>query len=409
MLFWKRFKAHPRLERRAWVGLILSLCALLLIWGIGVNLAPSWATSSSQLGMRLDSPAAVTSTTAIAKLPKQRRSPPLFLARGSKGPEVQELHQKLQHLGYSHLSNQTEFDGTTEQEVRAFQRQVDLVVDGIVGPETQQSLVLAIVNEDIPGIKTESRKPGRVLMSPDMQQILERGKLTIAVLDTDNPPFFMANASGNLWGADVKMAQDLAQELGVELEFNRTATTFNEVVDLVYNHEVDLAISKISRTLKRAQRVRFSQPYLNMRQGLLLNRIQLAEKSNGNNTTEILRQLEGKIGVIQGSSYVGFVEQKFPKATVVELATWTDVVDAVKKGEILAAYRDELEVKKIVLHEPNASLQFQTVALTDTSDPISMVIPWDSSQLRAFVDQYLDTASLDYTADHLLETYADAL
>ena len=38
-----------------------------------------------------------------------------------------------------------------------------------------------------------------------------------------------------------------------------------------------------------------------------------------------------------------------------------------------------------------------------------MALPWDSRHLQAFVNQYLDTFSLDYTADAVLDEYADYL
>ncbi|MEM7770199.1 MAG: ABC transporter substrate-binding protein [Cyanobacteria bacterium P01_E01_bin.6] len=244
-------------------------------------------------------------------------------------------------------------------------------------------------------------------MPPDIQRIIDRGSLIVALLDTDNPPFFMAGEGDRLDGLDVKLATDLAHGLGVRLEFNRSATTFNEVVDTVFNHHADIAISKISRTMSRIQRVRFSDPYLRMRQGLLVNRLRLAQQTNGRSVPETIRALQGQVGVIEGSSYVGFLNQKFPDATVVEYPTWDDTVDAVARGEVLAAYRDELEIKKVVRSSPNAALQMETIALTDTEDPIAMVLPWNSTHLLAMVNQYLDTERLEHSAETVLQDYAD--
>jgi polar amino acid transport system substrate-binding protein len=241
----------------------------------------------------------------------------------------------------------------------------------------------------------------------DMQRIRDRGKLVVAVLGVDNPPFFMELADGQLGGLDIELAHALADQLGVDLELNRSAQTFDEVVDQVYNLEADLAISKISRTLARGQRVRFSQPYLAMRQGLLVNRLQLAQQSQNRRTSEAIRTLAGRVGVIQNSSYVGFLNQKFPQATVVEMPTWDDAVQAVTRGEILAAYRDELEVKKVMLLQPDASLNLQTVALTDTQDQLAMVLPWDSNHLLSWVDLYLSTQEETFTVDKVLDDYAD--
>lgn len=242
---------------------------------------------------------------------------------------------------------------------------------------------------------------------PELERIRDRGKLVVAVLGVDNPPFFMTLEDGSLGGLDIELAKSLAQQLEVDLEINRSAETFDQVVDQVYHQEADLAISKISRTLTRGQRVRFSRPYLSMRQGLLVNRLQLAQQSQNRRTTEAIRALAGPVGVIQNSSYVGFLRQKFPQATVVEMPTWEDAVQAVSQGELLAAYRDELEVKKVMLVKPDASLNLQTVALTDAQDYLAMVLPWDSLHLLSWVDLYLDTQGRTYTVDTVLEDYAD--
>lgn len=109
-------------------------------------------------------------------------------------------------------------------------------------------------------------------MPPDVQRILDRGKLVVALLDQDNPPFFRADAADQLTGLDIDLARAIADQLGVEVEFNRSAKTFDSVIKTVYNAQADLAISKLSRTLSRAKSIRFSSPYLKMRQGLLVNR-----------------------------------------------------------------------------------------------------------------------------------------
>lgn len=249
----------------------------------------------------------------------------------------------------------------------------------------------------------------RTASPPDIQRILDRNKLIVAVLNSDNEPFFMADDADkdNLVGLDAKIARGLADALGVQVEFNREADTFNGVVDQVYQLKADIAISKLSQTLSRAQRVKFSRPYVNMRQGLLVNRVQLAQQANGKGTVQTIRDFTGDVGVIEGSSYVGFLQQKFPQATVREYENWNDIVTAVNEGEIAAAYRDELEVKKEIIKNPDASLLLQTIALTDTKDQIAMALPWDSLHLQAFVNQYLDTSGMDYNADLVLEEFSE--
>ena len=260
---------------------------------------------------------------------------------------------------------------------------------------------------------------------PDIKRIIERGYLEVAMTSIDTPPFFQVDSSEHpckgdpnkfvhyddkiFCGLDVSLSKGIADELGVDVHFIRSAHTFNETVDLVFENKADIAISKISRTLSRAKKVSFSQPYLSMKQSLLLNRVQFAKQSSGRRPEIAIRELTGKIGVIEGSAYVDYTKQKFPKTVVNEQPSWPDVLEAARNGEIVAAYRDELEVKRAILQDPSEAINFQTVVLTDTNDFVAMVLPWESEHLRVYVDVYLAANNIDYTADSLLDQFRDLL
>jgi polar amino acid transport system substrate-binding protein len=240
----------------------------------------------------------------------------------------------------------------------------------------------------------------------DIDRVLKRGELIIAMLGIDNPPFFEKTKDGNLSGLDADLGRSIAEGLGVKVRFDRSPKTFNEAVELVQQQKADLAISKLSISLKRAKQVKFSQPYVTMRQGLLVNRLQLAQRTSvGITPEEAIKNLEGKVGVIKGTQYSLFAKRRFPKSTVVEFPKWDDVIDAVGKGEILAAFRDELEIKKVVLKKPDFALQVQTVAFSDTTDLLAVIGHWQSSQLIDFVNYNLSLNKLGYNADQLIKRY----
>ena len=109
-------------------------------------------------------------------------------------------------------------------------------------------------------------------MPSDMQRILNNGKLVVAMYFEDVPPFFMTSKNGSLFGFEVDLANDIAKKLGVKVEFNRSAQTFDGLVDMVTEGKADIAISMLSNTLSRARRVRFSEPYITLHQSFLFNR-----------------------------------------------------------------------------------------------------------------------------------------
>ncbi|MGF1498626.1 MAG: transporter substrate-binding domain-containing protein [Elainellaceae cyanobacterium] len=72
-------------------------------------------------------------------------------------------------------------------------------------------------------------------LPPDIHHILERGTLVVAMLSRDNSPFFVEDDAGEMEGLDVELAQAIANQLTVGLKFDRSARTFDDVVDQVLN------------------------------------------------------------------------------------------------------------------------------------------------------------------------------
>src|SRR5262249_51496786 len=153
----------------------------------------------------------------------------------------------------------------------------------------------------------------------------------------------------------------------------------------------DVAISKLSRTLARAQMVRFTKPYATFRHAMLLNRLRLAQNTVEEALPELLRRLKGKVGVIEKSSYEGFLSQYFPGATAVPFKSWDEAIAAVFAGNVLAVYRDELEIQMINQSRKDASLILKTVIYKDMKDYIAMAVAWHHPNLASWLDIYLDS------------------
>lgn len=241
-----------------------------------------------------------------------------------------------------------------------------------------------------------------------LARILASRKLVVAMGRFDAPPFF-STADGRHQGQDVWFAQQLAQALAVELELRRDMGSFNEVVDAVERQQADLAISKVSITYPRAMRVLFSQPYLVLRHALAFNRVGLAKHLGSRDLAAELRQWDGEIGVISKSSFVDFARQRFPKAHIVESPSWDALVESVLAGRVLCAYRDELEVKRIDVKRPSASLHLRTAVLSDTRDAIGMVFHRSAMHLQQFANIFLQNQTELLSANGLLNKYKPLL
>jgi ABC-type amino acid transport substrate-binding protein len=252
------------------------------------------------------------------------------------------------------------------------------------------------------------RHEGAAAPDVGLRKILESRRLVVAMGRFDAPPFF-TTADGRNQGQDVWFAQQLAGALGVELEVRREMGTFNDVVDAVERQQADLAVSKVSITYPRAMRVLFSEPYLVLRHALAFNRVALARHLGHNDLATEIRQWDGEIGVIAKSSFVDFARQRFPRAQLVEVPTWEALSEAVLSGRLLCAYRDELEIKRIGLKLPSASLHLRTAVLSDTRDSIGMVFHRSSTHLQQFANIFLQNQTEALSANGLLNKYKPLL
>ncbi|TPO01599.1 transporter substrate-binding domain-containing protein [Mesorhizobium sp. B1-1-5] len=221
--------------------------------------------------------------------------------------------------------------------------------------------------------------------------IVSDNKLRIAMPAFASDPFFPADGSGDS-GIDMDLARGIAAELGVEPVFDRSAGTFDAMVQQLTSGQADLAIGKLSRTLRRGRSILYSRPYAMLHQGLLANRVNLARITQGKPAEQIIRDFSGDLGVIEGSSFATYAAATFPHATIQRFAGWNTVIDAIRNGTIDLAYRDDFEIKKLMVDDPSMTVVARSITLTDKVDTIAVGISPDNPHLAAFVDLYLDLA-----------------
>jgi ABC-type amino acid transport substrate-binding protein len=92
------------------------------------------------------------------------------------------------------------------------------------------------------------------------ESIKKRGILRVGVL-AERLPFVFVNREGKLVGFDVEMADELARDLVVKLEFVELEN-FAALPALLANGRIDLAMTGVAVTPERAGAMLFSEPYL---------------------------------------------------------------------------------------------------------------------------------------------------
>lgn len=242
--------------------------------------------------------------------------------------------------------------------------------------------------------------------APKIREIREKGFLVVGMTAKDQYPFYYKNSKGDFVGLDVDIARTVANAIDVELKINRDAQSFNNLIPLVINGTIDMASSKLSRTLTRAKKVRYTQPYIVFRQALLLNRLELARANiDEKKIKAFLKQFNASIGVIKNSSYERYAAMNFPNAAIVPMNTWDEVVQLGIDGQVFAIYRDELEIHKVMKKNPSNNLILKPVVLTDQTDPIAIAVHSEEPHFVFFLNMILENMNIEKDARKLLSLY----
>ncbi|HRY03207.1 MAG TPA: transporter substrate-binding domain-containing protein [Beijerinckiaceae bacterium] len=249
-----------------------------------------------------------------------------------------------------------------------------------------------------PGLTTLA--DGRVV-APDIGRILSRGELVVAMNRVNAYPFFYER-DGVPMGSDVDLMRDLAKELKVGIRFDRSPKTFDGVADLVAAGGADVGVSRLARTLARFQKVSFSNPYFKLNHALLINRVAFAKLAHERPIEKVIRGFDGSLGVMRASAWVEFARRNFPKARIVEFKSWKDVVEAVKRGEIVAGYRDEYETRLVLAKDPSLTLTLRTVAFDDAYSDLAVAVGIRDTALLAYINEFLAQRRTDISIAKLL-------
>lgn len=234
----------------------------------------------------------------------------------------------------------------------------------------------------------------------DLRRICESGKLIVARYRGERPPFFFETSHG--WrGFDVDLARDVARRLGVDYE-PYLADSFDDVVEMVATQRADVGVSKLSVTLDRSQRVRFSKPYMTVYQTLLINRLAAPKQQD---PFDFLNRPAVRIGALRGSSYIGYAESEFAAAEVAPQTDFEAMMAEVTGNRLDAAFVDSARANTWRRNNPERLIQVRAFVARDRKDLLAMAVNWQDTHLLAWLDLYLDSIRDDGAAERLYQRW----
>ena len=162
-----------------------------------------------------------------------------------------------------------------------------------------------------------------------LEEIQDRGTIKVGLGLFE--PWSLCNNDGELVGFEIDVANKLAADIGVEVEFARTNWSY--IIESLLAENYDAIISGMTILPGRNLRINFTSPYNQTGVYLVANTAQTADLE----TLDDFNSSEITIGTRRGASSIPAIRNVFPNAMIDEFDTDTEVLDAVVAGEVDAA------------------------------------------------------------------------
>ena len=185
-----------------------------------------------------------------------------------------------------------------------------------------------------------------------LRTVLDRKKLIVGTGST-NAPWHFEDEKGQLTGMDIAMARILAAGLfddPTKVEFVKQDPAAR--IPNITTGKVDIVIQFMTVTAQRAQLVAFSRPYY-------LEGVALLTSTKGKLKTYKQLTAAGKAArasVLQNAFADTMVKAALPQATVMQLDTQANAIQALDSGRADTAVIDLSTVRWLVKRTPNAYL-----------------------------------------------------
>lgn len=142
-----------------------------------------------------------------------------------------------------------------------------------------------------------------------------------------NPPFVKQTTNNRFYGFDIKLMENICRQLERQCQYN--PMRFVDLIAAVENNVADVAISAITITVPRAQRVNFSLPYL-------MSRSRFMGKTEQNEQPFSLNLLRNKrIGIEEGHVFnEQILEMGVQDARIVYYRDIPSLIEALNNGRV---------------------------------------------------------------------------
>ena len=230
-----------------------------------------------------------------------------------------------------------------------------------------------------------------------LEEIRERGVLKVGTAGDYQPMSYLDPATGSYVGFDAELAEDLAQALGVRVEY--VETSWPTLMEDTLAGKFDLAICGITVTDARKEQALMSDGYLVNGKTVLCR----AEDADKYTSLEAMNRPEVRVMENPGGLNEQFARENLPDATLIIHDVNQEIPGLVASGEADIMITEIMEAGYYVGQD--ARLAAPLIHEPFTNGELGVLMPKGSEDLLDYVNEFLAKEKESGRIDQLARDY----
>ncbi|ERJ11179.1 transporter substrate-binding domain-containing protein [Haloplasma contractile] len=229
------------------------------------------------------------------------------------------------------------------------------------------------------------------------EKIIEEGKIVVGTEGTYAPFTYHDAETGDLTGFDVEIAREVAERLGVEVEF--LETKWDGLLAGVNTGRYDIVANQVWKKPAREEAYTLTDPYM------LTNAVLVVQE--GNTTITSLEDIAGQKGAHSlTSAYADMAREK--GAEIVGVDTFTEAVQNLINGHVEYTINDTATVAYYLAQNPDANVKALNLEL-DQFEVVFALPKENANTLEEKINAILEDMRNDGTYDAIYQTYFEVI
>ncbi|XJS09900.1 transporter substrate-binding domain-containing protein [Aerococcaceae bacterium WGS1372] len=238
-----------------------------------------------------------------------------------------------------------------------------------------------------------------------LKSIQEKGKLVVGT-SADYPPFeWIAIEDGEetIIGADIELAQKIADELGVELVIENMG--FDGLIPSLKTNRVDILIAGMGYTPERGEQFDFSNPYYESTDYFVVR------ADDAEIFTDLESFIDKRLAAQKGSIQEGIVQKEYPDSNYTALAKNNDLIQSLLTNRIDAVMLDEVAAAQFIKQNERKLILVEAFPFIDEEAKTgqSVLVNKNNEDLLEVINKVVDEMVESGEYKDLIEKYIDLI